>query len=257
VLGSSGNVAPQISGTVISAGAYGAFDSVTPGTWMEIYGENLAAGPAEWGGADFNGVNAPTSLNGTSVTIGGQGAFIYFINPGQVDALVPGNVGTGQQPVIVSTADGQSTPLLVSVNPSEPGLLAPSSFIVNGNQYLAALFADGATYVLPPGALVGVNSRQAKPGETITTYGIGFGSVSPNIAVGQIEEKDNSLNAQLQVLFGSTPATLSYAGLAPSFVGLYQFDIVVPNIPNSDLVPVTFTLNGAPGLQTLYTAVHN
>jgi uncharacterized protein (TIGR03437 family) len=256
VLGSSGNVAPQISGTVISAGAYGAFDSVTPGTWMEIYGENLAASSAEWGGSNFNGVNAPTSLNGTSVTVGGQPAFIYFINAGQVDALVPGNVGTGQQPVIVSTADGPSTPLLVSVNPSEPGFLAPSSFIVNGNQYLAALFSD-ATYVLPPGTLAGVNSRQAKPGETITTYGIGFGSVTPNIAVGQIEEKDNSLNAQLQVMFGSTPATWTYAGLAPSFVGLYQFDIVVPNIPNSDLVPVTFTLNGAPGIQTLYTAVHN
>jgi uncharacterized protein (TIGR03437 family) len=257
VLGPSGNVAPQISGTVISAGAYGAFDSVTPGTWMEIYGENLAVSSAEWGGANFNGVNAPTSLNGTSVTVGGQRAFIYFINAGQVDALVPGTVSTGQQPVIVTTANGQSTPLLVSVNPSEPGFLAPSSFIVNGNQYLAALFSDAATYVLPPGTLAGVNSRQAKPGETITTYGIGFGSVSPNLPVGQIEEKDNSLTAQLQVMFGSTPANLSYAGLAPSFVGLYQFDIVVPNIPNSDLVPVTFTLNGTGGIQTLYTAVHN
>jgi hypothetical protein len=42
VLGSGGNVGPAITGPVISAGAYGAFDSVTTGTWMEIYGENLA-----------------------------------------------------------------------------------------------------------------------------------------------------------------------------------------------------------------------
>jgi uncharacterized protein (TIGR03437 family) len=257
VLGSAGNVGPEISGTIISAGAYGAFHAVTPGTWMEIYGENLAAGAAEWGGADFNGVNAPTSLDGTQVTIGGQSAFVYYINTGQVDALVPGSVGTGPQPVIVTTAQGASVPLLVSVNPSEPGLLAPASFVVNGNQYLAAVFSDGTTFVLPPGAIPGVTSRQAQPGETILVYGIGFGAVTPNIPTGQIAEQDNSLAAPFQLMFGSTPATLNYFGLAPNYVGLYQFNVVVPNISNSDLVPVTFTLGGVSGTQTLYTAVHD
>jgi uncharacterized protein (TIGR03437 family) len=257
VLGSGGNVGPEITGTVISAGSYGGFDAVTPGTWMEIYGQNLASDSREWGGGDFSGVTAPTSLDGTSVTIGGQSAFVYYISPGQVDALVPGEVSAGPQPVIVTTANGPSAPFSISVNPFEPGLLAPASFSLNGNQYLAALFSDGATFVLPPGAIAGVASRQAQPGETITTYGIGFGSVSPNVAVGQITEQDNSLNAQMQILFGSTPATLSYFGLSPTFVGLYQFDIVVPNIDNSDLVPVTFTLLGQPGAQTLFTAVHN
>jgi len=257
VLGSAGNVGPEIAGTVITAGAYGAFDSVTTGTWMEIYGENLAASTAEWSGANFNGVHAPTTLEGTSVTIGGQAAFVYYINPGQVDALVPGTVGTGQQPVIVTTANGPSAPFMESVNPAEPGLLAPPSFVVNGNQYLAALFSDGTTFVLPPGAIPGVTSRQAKPGETILAYGIGFGGVTPNIPAGQIAEQSSALNASLQVAFGSTAATLSYAGLAPSFVGLYQFNIVVPNVSNSDLVPITFTLDGVIGAQTLYTAVHN
>jgi uncharacterized protein (TIGR03437 family) len=257
VLGSVGNGGPEITGTVITAGAYGAFDAVTPGTWMEIYGENLAAALGEWSGADFNGVNAPTSLDGTSVTIGGQAAFIYFINPTQIDALVPGTVSSGQQPVIVTTANGRSAPFLESVNPAEPGLLAPASFAVNGNQYVVALFSDGATYVLPPGAVPGVASRQAKPGETITAYGIGFGDVTPSISAGQIEEGANSLNSPFQLLFGSTPATLSYSGLAPSFVGLYQFNIVVPNVPNSDLVPIIFTLGAVSGAQTLYTAVHN
>jgi uncharacterized protein (TIGR03437 family) len=58
-------------------------------------------------------------------------------------------------------------------------------------------------------------------------------------------------------MFGSTPATLNYFGLAPNYVGLYQFNVVVPNISNSDLVPVTFTLGGVSGTQTLYTAVHD
>jgi hypothetical protein len=39
-------------------------------------------------------------------------------------------------------------------------------------------------------------------------------------------------------------------------VGLYQFDIVVPQVPDNNLVPLTFNLGGLPGTQTLYTAVH-
>ncbi len=64
----------------------------------------------------------------------------------------------------------------------------------------------------------------------------------------------------IQIFFGSTPATvavLNYWGLAPSFVGVYQFNVVVPNVPSDDLTPITFTLGGIPGTQKLYTAVQN
>jgi uncharacterized protein (TIGR03437 family) len=65
----------------------------------------------------------------------------------------------------------------------------------------------------------------------------------------------NSLTTPLQVMFGNTPATLNYWGLAPTFVGLYQFNIVVPNVPANDLTPITFMLGGKAAAQTLYTAV--
>ena len=84
---------PKITGTIISAGSYGALDAVTQGTWMEIYGANLANRSREWGGGDLNGVNAPTSLDGTKVTVGGHYEFVYYINPGQVDGLVPDGAG--------------------------------------------------------------------------------------------------------------------------------------------------------------------
>jgi uncharacterized protein (TIGR03437 family) len=257
VLGSSGNTGPEISQTVISAGAFGAFDAVTQGTWMEIYGANFAADSRAWTDADFSGSNAPTSLDGTSVTVGGVPAYIYFISPGQVNALVPGTAPSGPQPVVVSTATGTSLPFAIAVDPIEPGFLAPPSFIVNGYQYLAALFLDGQTFAIPPGAIADVPSRQAKPGDTIVAYGVGFGSVTPSITPGQIVGQSNSVSLPIEVLFNDTPATLSYYGLAPGFVGLYQFNIVVPNVANSDQTPVTFTLGGVPGTQTLYVAVHN
>lgn len=246
---------PSISsGGVVSASGFGGFNSIAPGSWIEIYGTNLATTTRQWATGDFSGANAPTSLDGNSVTIGGQQAFVEYISPGQIDAQVPSGVGTGSQQVIVTTAQGPTSPYTITVNSTQPGLLAPASFKIGGSQYVVAQFPDG-TYVLPPGAIDGVASRQAKPGETITIYGVGFGVVTPNIPAGQTVADSNTLALPLQISFGSTLATVPYSGLAPGFVGLYQFNVVVPNVADGDTVPLTVTLGGAAGTQTLFTAV--
>lgn len=67
----------------------------------------------------------------------------------------------------------------------------------------------------------------------------------------------NSLTMSMRVLFGTTPATLSYYGLAPSYVGLYQFNITVPNVTANNALSISYTLGGTKGSQTLYIAVQN
>jgi uncharacterized protein (TIGR03437 family) len=249
--------APAISaGGVVSAGAFGGFTSVAPGSWIEIYGSNLAADTRPWAGTDFSGENAPTSLDGTFVTVGGQSAFVDYISPGQVNAQVPSNVSAGVQQITVKTDGGASSPFNITVNEIEPGLLAPASFNVGGIQYAVALFSDG-TYVLPEGAISGIASRPAKPGDTIVLYGVGFGPVTPDIPAGQIVQQSNMLVNSLEVSLGGTTATLTYRGLSPNYVGLYQFNLIVPNIATSDAAPLTFTLGGVAGTQTLYLAVQN
>jgi uncharacterized protein (TIGR03437 family) len=52
-------------------------------------------------------------------------------------------------------------------------------------------------------------------------------------------------------------ASLSYSGLAPNLIGLYQFNVVIPNVSASGAAPLTFTLDGAAGTQTLYIAVQD
>ena len=247
----------QSSGGVQSAGAFGAFSAIAPGSWIEIYGSNLAADTRLWGGADFNGNTAPTSLDGTSVMIGGQSAFVDYISPTQVNAQVPSNVAAGSQQVIVTGPGGMSAPVSITVNSVEPGLLSPTSFNIGGQQYVTALFPDGATFVLPPGSISGVSSKRAQPGDNITLYGIGFGSVLPSTLAGQIVQQQNSLALPFHLFFGQTEAMVTYAGLAPGVVGLYQFNLVVPNVATSDAVPLSFTLNGTAGLQTLYISVQN
>jgi hypothetical protein len=48
-----------------------------------------------------------------------------------------------------------------------------------------------------------------------------------------------------------------YAGRAPDFTGLYQFNITVPNVAAGTAVPLTFTIGGQAGTQTLSLAVQN
>jgi len=246
------------SNGVVSASAFGTLPGISPGSWIEIYGTNLAVDSRGWGSADFSGVNAPTTLDGTKVTVGGQPAYVDYISAGQVNAQVPSNVTAGSQQLVVTTPYGTSTGYTVTVNATQPGILAPTSFVVGGKQYAAALFSDGATFVAPPGSIPGVTSRQAKPGEVITIYGVGFGPVTPNIPAGQIVQQSNTVASPVSFQFGGTAATSNYSGLAPQQVGLYQFNVTVPNVANSDTVPLTFTLGGAAvTTQTLYTAVHN
>lgn len=250
---------PMIT-NVISASQYGAFPTIAPGSWIEIYGSNLGEIPQEWSSSNFSGVNgayAPTALGGTSVTVDGQAAFTEYVSPGQVNVQVPGGIPSGTQPVIVKTEAGSSAPFSITVNNTQAGLLAPSSFDINGNQYVVGLFSDGVTYALPPGAISGVTSRLPKPGDTITLYGIGFGEVNEGIPPGQIASGQTSLAAPLAFSIGGMTATVSYAGLAPTFVGLYQFDVVVPSISASNAAPVTFTLGGVSGTQKLYLAIGN
>jgi uncharacterized protein (TIGR03437 family) len=233
-------------GGVINAAQFGAKAGVSPGTWLEIYGSNLSTTTREWTGADFSGNTAPTSLDGVSVSIAGKAAFLRYISPGQINAQVPDDIGTGPVPVVVTNSNGPSDPLTVTAVAAQPGLLAP--FSSGGKQYIAAF--QGRTVVGSP------TFTPVKPGDVITLYGIGFGTVSPAVPAGRIADQLNSIVAPLKIRIGGSDATASYQGLAPNFVGLYQFNITVPNVGDGDQ-PVAVDLGGISTGQDIYITVKN
>jgi len=249
--------APSIQpGGIITATDFGGAPATAPGSWLEIYGANLASDTRSWTKADFHGNSAPTSLDGTYVTIDGTAAFVAYISPTQVNVQVPSAITKSPAVVTVTTGVATSAPYYIPLNLTEPGLLAPPSFKVAGKQYVVALFPDGTTYVAPTGAIPGVTSKPASVGDTITLYGVGFGPVTPDVAAGQIAPSTpNTISAPIQIFFGNTAAPLEYSGLAPGIVGLYQFNVVVPNVAPGNAIPVSINLNGNVGTQTLYTAV--
>lgn len=249
--------APVITpGGIVSASAFGGFTAIAPGSWIEIYGSNLAPNTSSWTGSDFTNGVGPTSLGGVTVSIGGAPAFIDYVSPGQIDALVPSNAPTGVAEITVTTANGTSDGFGITVNQTEPGLLAPASFTISGKQYVGALLSDGS-FALPTGAISGVASRPAMVGENLTIYGVGFGPVTGGLTAGTLVTQLNSLTTPIQFLFGSTLATVTYYGLAPSFTGLYQFDVTVPSVSANNAEPISISLGGTKGSQTLYIAVQS
>ena len=250
--GGGGNT-PTLS-AVVSASAFNQNAGLAPGTWLEIYGQNLSSSTRGWGGSDFNGNKAPTSLDGVSVTIGDKNAFVDYISPGQVNVQAPDGIPIGDGvPVIVTNSSGSSSAFGLKSSNIAPALLAPSSFDIGGKQYVVAQFSD-QTFVGKPGMISGIDFRPAKVGDTVVIYGVGFGPVKPANPAGVICTQANSVVNTPNFRFGQTPATLSYDGLVPGFVGLYQFNVKVPNVSPGDL-PLNVDVGGVTLNQSLFITV--
>ena len=264
---SCANTAPVTISSIDSASAYGGYAYFGSGSWLEIKGSNLAdpndprlaSGSGQWASGDFNGPNAPTNLDGISVSINGKPAYVWYLSPGQLNVQAPEDSASGNVSITVTNCHATSSTAMFSRRSLAPGLLAPSNYSANGTQYLVATFQSGGAYVLNTalGATFGLNARPAKSGDVIIAYGIGFGDVTPSILPGTIVSQSNQLVNPVTFTFGSTPVTPGYQGLAGSFVGLYEFYLTVPSgLPNGD-VPIHVSQNGAALPQTFSLTIQN
>ena len=241
----SGASKPTITAVQVASG-FNAKASAASGTWLEIYGTNLAAAARGFAGADFNGANAPTSLNGIGVTVNGKPAFVDFVSPGQVNAQAPDDPQNGTVRIVVTNPAGDSPPFMIQKAAIAPALLAPPSFLVSDKQYVFAVFQDGAatsTYVGKTDLIGGLKFRPAKANDIIALYGIGFGPVSPDNPAGVVTTQSNSLKTLPIFRFGQTTAQLTYYGLVQGSIGLYQFNIKVPSGVTGDQ-PLTVDVGG-------------
>lgn len=239
---------PRIDAPIVAA-AFGGGFHITPGTWMEIYGEKLSPTSREWAGSDFNGNQAPTALDNVRVLINGTPAYVDIVSPGQVNAQVPDGIGTGNVSVQVVSPNGTSDPVIVSASGRSPALLAPPSFSANQKQYVTGILPDGS-YAGPANLIPGAPFRAAQIGETVLLYGIGFGAGTPLVPSGLIDTQSTAL-PNVTVTMGGISAQVSYAGLVSGYVGLYQFNVIVPSGVSGDAI-LAMSVDGVPVPQVLY-----
>jgi uncharacterized protein (TIGR03118 family) len=214
---------------------------VAPNTIFTIKGVNLGATKRTWQNADFNGTDLPTSLDGVTVTINGEKAFLSYVSPVQLTAIAPDDLPTsGQAQVVVSNNGLTSSTVNVAMQS-----LAPSFFLFNSDKYVAATHANG-TPVGPP-TLFANSSTPAAPGETISLYTQGLGATSPAVPNGQLVTTANPLVVTPAVLVNNQLAKVVFAG---SYTGYSQINVTLPSpLPDGDL-PIVISTGGyssAPG----------
>ncbi|MBK5290307.1 MAG: peptidylprolyl isomerase [Acidobacteriia bacterium] len=249
--------APSITG-VVSAGSFGGFALAAPGSYIEIYGANLAGETSRaWAASDFKDGEAPTKLENVSVTIGGQPAFVNFVNAAQVNVQVPTGIPTGGSLPVVVFYDGQpSAAIDFTIRPVAPGLLAPPAFKVGDKQYAVAVRPATGAFI-SNGSIPGLPALPAAPGETLLFYGIGFGAVTPaSIPIaGKVVSGQATVAASVEFKVGPAVAQVVFAGMIPGLVGVYQFNVTIPtDAPSGDLA-LEVKLDGTPIAQTLWIPV--
>ncbi len=215
-----------LNGIVSAAGLQ---PSLRSGSWATIFGSSLSATTRDWAASDFSGNGFPTSLDGVSVSVAGKPGFIRSIAPSQINFQVPDGLGTGQANVTVKNAAGTS-----SAGSATTANYAPAFFIgasANSRNYVAAteMLPQGTVYIGPAGTS---GLRPAAPGDILTLWATGFGPTQPDVPAGMVFNSSASLTDSVQILIDDVPVTPQFAGL--SGAGLYQFNIVVPEIPAGD-----------------------
>ena len=205
---------PVVSGATFRPG-------IVPGSWLSIFGSNLATASRTWRSDEFLGDDfsqLPLSVDSVTVTIDGKPAPVYYVSPTQLNVQAPNDNATGPGTVVV-THDGQSAaPVQATLEPAAPGFF---SYLSGNLPFIAAVHLDGSI-VGNPAAVS--NASAAVPGETIEIFGTGFGS-SP---AGTANVLVSPLDPLPVVTFGGTLANVTYGGL--SGPGLYQLNVVVPNL---------------------------
>lgn len=202
-------------GGVVDAASFSA--PVVPGSLVSIFGSNLASGTAF-----ASAIPLPTTLGNVSVSFNGIAAPLLFVSPQQINAQLPWEVPTaGPVSIVVDNGASASAPQGVQVGTVSPGL-----FAIGG--YAVAINPDGSL-AAPAGAIPGIASHPATPGDSLVLLGSGFGAVNPPALTG-----NNSLDALRNsavaptVLIGGVAAPVTFAGLSPQYVGVYQINVTLP-----------------------------
>jgi len=223
-------------------------------TYLEIYGTNLAQTTRTWAGGDFNGPNAPTSLDGVSVTVNGKAAFIYYISPTQININTPDDTATGPVQIQVKNSLGASNVGTVNRARISPSLQTVPQFLIGGKQYVVALTPDFLTFIGRPNMLPGVAFIAPSPGSPISIYALGCGPTNPPTQAGVVAATASPLSLSYELRIGGVAANVTFAGMVGGSIGLYQFNVVVPNVPAGDQ-PIELTVDGVSAGQNLTIVV--
>lgn len=213
------------NGGVVNAASFTA--KLSPGALATVFGSNFT-------GAGLDAIGSlplQSSLGGVSVLVNGIAAPVLYESSGQINFQIPWEIKTGSATVVVSTGGIAGSAVNITVQAAAP-----------------ELFVQG-THAIVQNSDFSLNSsgNPAKVGDTIMAYLTGAGAVSNQPADGAAAGSGSDLSTVTSLVtatIGGQTATVSFAGLAPGFVGLWQANIVVPTGLAKGNFPLIVTVGG-------------
>ncbi len=218
---------PPVIASVTDGASFSA--AVAPGGLATIFGSNFTGDAA--GGATT--VPLPRQLLDLSLTINGTLVPLLYVSPTQINFQMPYETAVGNAQALVTTSVGNSGVFSFVVQTTAPAL-----FQYDGNNAVA----DNSDFSLNQ------PSNPASPGDFIVAFATGGGAVTNQLADG-VPAPSQPLSRVTATPLGAKidgeDATVSFAGLAPGFVGLLQMNITVPSDLPSGAYPLIITIGGA------------
>jgi uncharacterized protein (TIGR03437 family) len=230
-----GGQSPILAGRVVAAAATAqaaaaelrnnatnqATQQVALGSWVSIHGERLAEAVRI---ADT--VPYPFVLENTEVRLGNLPLPLFYVSQGQVNALIPaGLIPNTKHQLLVRRGNTQSVPIALTVAEIQPGIYAMNS---QGFGQGAVLLANTATLAAPPGSVAGWVCQAVKRGGFIQIYATGLGPVE-NPPPDGVPASGQLVLEPPEALVGGQAAQVTFSGLLPGAIGLYQINVRIPD----------------------------
>jgi uncharacterized protein (TIGR03437 family) len=224
-------VAPSITQLVNAADQT---SPVAPGGLIMVYGNNLS--PVNLA---TNEVPLPTALADSCLTVNGVPVPMLFVSSSQINAQLPFNMD-GNATMVLRTPGGISDNYLFSILPAAPSVFRTGS--AGPETGLATIVRAENNQIVTP-------TNPVHPGDTLTIFATGLGRTSPNVEAG-MPAPSNPLPSTLipaKVFLGGTELNVTFAGLAPGQIGVYQINAVVPRggVPEGMPVPLVIRQGGS------------
>jgi uncharacterized protein (TIGR03437 family) len=212
--------------SVVNAASFNS-NQTPPGSWFTIYGSSLST--KVW---QATSVPFPTSGLTTTVTVNGEQVPLWYLSPTQINAQMPEDAQAGVATVIVKNGAATSNAVAVTV----PATGTPGIFTWGNNRAVVSN-QDGS---------LNTPSAPAKVGDIVTVWFGGGGPVKPTapLVTGAPAPAGLSwVTGTYNVTVGGTDGAVSYIGLTPGSVGLYQANVTVPKVAAGDRA-VVITIAG-------------
>jgi uncharacterized protein (TIGR03437 family) len=176
----------------------------------------------------------PTTLGGTSVTVNGLAAPLFFVSPSQINFLMPPQVGLGAANIVVRTVTDVYSLGTAEIVPAMPALFTANATGIGEAAALAT--TDGVVFQTMPFDVT-LNGRA----NILLLFGTGFRRAAaehPNDGNGVAEAVTATIDGQA--------ARVLYAGAQGSLVGLDQLNLEIPpNLARGERsVEITLSVNG-------------